>query len=233
MPLFQAFLGLDVVVARVLLGVVADVVEDEELGLGAEVGGVGDAGRLEIGLGLARDVARVARIVGAGDRIGDVADHGERGLLGEGIHHRGVGVGDDQHVAVVDRLPAANRRPVESQSLIERRFVLEFADRRGEMLPLPQQVHELQIHERGALVLDHLENLFGSHRTRNPPGRLRGGNPVFPVKLNTARVSCRGNDRKIFGHRRTSERPGNPGAAASHALCHENSPNATPVPHPH
>ena len=122
-----ALVRLDVVVARVLVGVVADAVEDEELGLGTEVGGVADAGRLEVRLGLARDVARVARVVGAGDRIRDVADQLRRRILGERIHHRGVGIGNHQHVAVVDRLPSANRRSVEAEALIEGRFVLELA----------------------------------------------------------------------------------------------------------
>ena len=47
---------------------VADVVEDEELGLGAHVGGVADAGGLEVGLGLERGAARVALVglVGVG-----------------------------------------------------------------------------------------------------------------------------------------------------------------------
>src|SRR5712692_11990488 len=48
---------LDKVVAGVLVGVEADAVEDEELGLRAKVGGVADAGGLQIGLGLARDIA--------------------------------------------------------------------------------------------------------------------------------------------------------------------------------
>jgi hypothetical protein len=46
----------------VLVLLVANLVEDEELGLGTEVGDVTDAALFEKRLGLARDVARVARI---------------------------------------------------------------------------------------------------------------------------------------------------------------------------
>jgi hypothetical protein len=51
---------------------------------------------------------------------------------------------------------------------------------------------------------------------------------VFPVKLKTVSFSCvweRPQDFSPLGKRAAY----NLGAAASHALCHENSPNATPV----
>ena len=47
----------------------ADVVEDEELRLGTEVGGVGDPGRLQVGLRLLCHVARVTAVVLEGERI--------------------------------------------------------------------------------------------------------------------------------------------------------------------
>ena len=46
-----------------LVLLVADLVEDEELRLGPDVADVGDAGLAQIRLGLARDMARVAREV--------------------------------------------------------------------------------------------------------------------------------------------------------------------------
>src|SRR3712207_4136252 len=57
-----AGLGVDVVEALVLAGLEAHRVEDVELRLGREVGGVTDAGRLHVRLRLARDVARVAAV---------------------------------------------------------------------------------------------------------------------------------------------------------------------------
>ena len=85
-----AFDAVDEVVAGVLVLIVADVVEDEELQLGAEVGDVGDAGRLHVVDGLAGDVARIARVVLLGERVLDVADHGQRRVLAERIEEGGL-----------------------------------------------------------------------------------------------------------------------------------------------
>ena len=63
-----AFLGIDEVEAGVLVLVEADVVEDEELGFGAEVSRVGDAAVLQVQLGLLRDPARIALVALLGDR---------------------------------------------------------------------------------------------------------------------------------------------------------------------
>ena len=101
----------DVVVALVLVLVVADVVEDEELALRPEIGDLGEARLLQIGLGLAGDIARVARVVLAREGIADVADHHEGLGLEEGVHEGRVRHGLDQHVALVDRLPAADTDP--------------------------------------------------------------------------------------------------------------------------
>ena len=62
-PVFQMPSTESTDVERRVAGVVeAHVVEDEELGLGAEVGGVGDAGRRQVLLGLLGDVAGVAAV---------------------------------------------------------------------------------------------------------------------------------------------------------------------------
>ena len=168
------FVRIDVVVARILRGVVAQRVEDEKLRLGSKERRVADAGGLEIGLGLARDVARVARVVGAGDGVGDVGDDAQRRILGERIHHRSIRVWNHQHVAVVDRLPSANRRTVEAQAFVEGSFILELGDRGSEMLPRAKQVDEFHIDHHHALFLDHCQYLFWRHLNRNPPGRFTG-----------------------------------------------------------
>ncbi len=68
------FHAIEVVVAGILGLVVADLVEDEELQLGAEVGDIGDAGGLHVIDGLAGDIARVARVVFLGQGVLDIAD---------------------------------------------------------------------------------------------------------------------------------------------------------------
>ena len=83
-----AFLGVDEVKPGVLILIEADVVEDEELGFGAEIRGVGDAAVLQIHLGFARDPARIALVVLARDGIDHVAGHHQRSDLAERIDER-------------------------------------------------------------------------------------------------------------------------------------------------
>ena len=54
--------------------VVGDGVEDEELALGAEVGGVRKAGLAQVLLGLARNAARIAVVRLSSHRVRDLAD---------------------------------------------------------------------------------------------------------------------------------------------------------------
>jgi hypothetical protein len=76
LPEFQiGFVGVDSKKYPVRRVVVADVVEDEELRLGADVDGVGEPVWSDVLLGLLGDVARVAAVGLAGDRVDhDVAD---------------------------------------------------------------------------------------------------------------------------------------------------------------
>src|SRR5947209_13320585 len=67
-----ALLRVHGVEARVLLHLVADVVEDVELRLRSEERGVGDAGGGEVLLGLLGDLARVLRVDLAVTRVVDV-----------------------------------------------------------------------------------------------------------------------------------------------------------------
>jgi hypothetical protein len=115
-------LGVEVVEALVGRGLEPHVVEDEELRLGAEVGGVGDPGRLQVGLGLRRDVARVAAVGLVGERVDDREVHDERLLDAEGVEVGRRHVGQQLHVRLVDRLEAADRGAVEG--LADREEVL-------------------------------------------------------------------------------------------------------------
>ena len=139
-----ALVAIDEEIATVGCLVEADVVEDEKLGFRADVAGIGDAGAAEIVDGFASDIARIAGIVFAGDRILDVANHAEGRELREGIDKGGFGLRNQQHVAFVDGLPAANAGAIEPEPVFEDFFV-EFADRYGEMLPEPGKVHESQV----------------------------------------------------------------------------------------
>ena len=111
--------GVDVVVALVRIGAEAHRVEDVELGLGAEVAGVGDAGRREVLLRLARDVARVAAVGLARDRVVHEEVDVERLVLAERVQPRGGGVGEQRHVGLVDGLEAADGRAVERDAVLQ------------------------------------------------------------------------------------------------------------------
>ena len=116
----RAFDRIDLVVAPVLVLLVADVVEDEELRLGPDVAGVGDARSAS---GTPRPCARRAagrgvkslRVIG----IDDVGDDADRRPREERIEAGRRGVGHGQHVGLVDAHPAANRRSVEAEALLE------------------------------------------------------------------------------------------------------------------
>ena len=139
-----AFATVDEVVARVGRLVEADVVENEELKLRAHEARVGDAGALEIGRGLAGDVARIAAVVLAGDRVLDVADHRQGLDRAERVEDGGFGLRDDEHVALVDPLPAADAGAVEAQAVLED-VLVELVDGNGEVLPEAGEVHEAEI----------------------------------------------------------------------------------------
>ena len=61
-------------------------------------------------LGFFGDPARVAVVVLARDGIDDAAEHYQSWRFGEWIHHGGSGVGDEEHVALVDGRPTADAR---------------------------------------------------------------------------------------------------------------------------
>src|SRR5262249_8375502 len=138
---------------------VAHLVEDEELGLGTEVSDVADAGRLKIGLGLARDVARVARVVLLRDRVDDVADEAEGGKRREGVHHGGRGIRHDEHVRRVDRLPAADRLAVQPVPLFEK-LLGQLGGRDREVLPETEEVEELEVHGLDLVVFRELQHVL-------------------------------------------------------------------------
>src|SRR5260221_13833403 len=130
-----------------------DVLEDEELRLGTEIGAIGDAGRLEIFFGFACDIPRIAR-VGSAARLRDVTDEAECGLGGKRIQDRAAGVGHQQHVALVDLLEAADAGAIKANALAEERL-LQRTGGDAEMLPGAWHVRELKVNHADALLAHH------------------------------------------------------------------------------
>ncbi len=123
------------------------LVEDEELAFRPEIGGVGDPARAEVLLCATGHPTWILRVRLASDWIGDLADEGERGRLGGRIENRGGRIRHQEHVRLGDRLPAADRRAVEPEAIVERALVER---PRGErhVLPCSEQVAELEIDHR-------------------------------------------------------------------------------------
>ena len=110
----DAFNRIDVIIAFVRILVETDFVKDEEFRLRPEIRHFAEPAGLDVGFGLLGDAARVARVRLSGDRIHDIAEQAERRPFVERVHNRCAGVGHDQHVRGVNRLPAANRRAVKT-----------------------------------------------------------------------------------------------------------------------
>ena len=118
-----AFLRVNEIKAVLRRAVEAHIVKNVELGLRAEKRLVANAGCAEISFRPLRDSARIARIGLARGRIDRVADHHQRRRVAERVHERRVRIGDQQHVRLVNRGPAADRAGVESKAVLEGIFV--------------------------------------------------------------------------------------------------------------
>ena len=161
-PVPLALDAVDVVEALVRFLVEADVVKNEELRLRPQIRRVGNARALQIVRRLTGHVPRIARIVFPRDRILDVADDRQRRDRGERIDERRVRLRHDQHVALVDRLPAADARAVEPQPVLEH-VLVQLVDRDGQVLPQPREIHEPQVDRLDILFTTQSQQFFGSH----------------------------------------------------------------------
>ena len=191
----RAFLAVDLVDAVVAAGAEPHAVEHEELGLRAEERGVADARRLQIGLGLLRRGARVAVVRLAGGRLDDVAEQDQARLGGERIHHRGVGVRHQDHVGLVDRLPAGDRGAVEHDAVAEH-LLLDGGDVLRGVLPLAARIGEPQVHVFHGMLGEHLQHLANAAvRACRPSSHVWFPRPVSigaPAIPSEAGANCMG-----------------------------------------
>ena len=154
---------INIIVTGLSILVEPDVVKNKELGLGTEESGIADARGFKVRFGLLGHEAGIPRIGLLGDRIKDVADHGQSGhKCQKGIHLRGGRVRDDQHVAGVDGLPPADRGTVKPEPLLKA-ALLKLLDWHTEMLPCSGQIHELEIYHLDAFFLRKFQYRFGCH----------------------------------------------------------------------
>ena len=156
---------------------VAVELEEEELGLGADVHRVAQVG------GLLQHPAQVgARIAGEGLAVGvgDVADQpGGAGRLGAAPREHRVRrrVRQEVHVRLLDPLESADRRAVEHQLVVER--LLELVDGDGDVLDGAVRLGELEAHEGNAVARALLQDLCLSMAVLP----LYSGASVIPVSF--------------------------------------------------
>ncbi len=100
-----------------------------------------------------------------GDRIVDVGDQARRGDGEERVEPHAVGVRHGEHVGLVDRLPAANRRAVEAEAVLEH-ALFDLAHGVGAVLPRAEDVAELEVDLLDVVFLAELEEVGGGGHGR-------------------------------------------------------------------
>ena len=161
-----AFFGEDLVVGAGHVHLPLDGVEDEEFGLGAEEGGVADAGGLQVGLGAVGDGTRVTVVALAVGRVDHVAGQDQGGLVEERVDVGGVGVRHQQHVGGLDTLPASNGGAVEGMTAFELVFVKR-RDRHADVVFLALGVGKTEVDELDFVFLDDLHDVLRGHITHS------------------------------------------------------------------
>ncbi|MNT37441.1 hypothetical protein D3C72_1735800 [compost metagenome] len=154
------------VVARVLVLPEADGVENKEFQFGAKVANRGKTGLPEVQLGLACDMARIARVRLVQDRVQHVADQRQRWCRAKRIDECRGRVRPDQHVGLVYFLEPTNGRPVEPDAGREQ-IVVDFRQRDREMLPCAGQVGEPEVNDLDRVLLDQSDDFSGILRRCN------------------------------------------------------------------
>src|SRR5690606_2310064 len=116
----------------------------------------------EVGLGALGDAARVARVRLHRRRLEDVAGQVEGGVGIERVQVCGGRIGQQDHVRLVDALPAGDRGAVEHLSVLEQpRF--DDAGGEGDVLLHAAHVHETQVDELDLVVLDQFLDVLKRH----------------------------------------------------------------------
>jgi hypothetical protein len=90
-------------------------------------------------------------------------------------------IGHDEHVRGVDRLPAADRRAVEAAAFVEQSLA-QLSHRDREVLPRPEEIHELQVDARRLVLFGELDHVLCRHAAK-PPSPKRMVPPCTGVRL--------------------------------------------------
>ena len=162
------FSGMDLQGAAGHVDIPFDAVEDEEFGFRTEVGGVADAGGLQVGFSALGDGARVTVVTTAIGRIDHVTGQDDGGFVEERIDVGGGRIRVQLHVGSLDTLPASDGGTVESVTVFELVFA-EGGNRHGDVLFFATGIGEAEINELCVIFLDQLDHVLrGCHKRQSP-----------------------------------------------------------------
>ena len=148
--------------AFVWLLIESHIVENEEFRFRAKERRVGDPCALQIRDGFSSHVARITAVILSRNRILNIANEVHRGQRRERILPGRIRLRHDQHVRLVNRLPATNTGTIEAQPVFER-VLRQVRSRDRGVLPLPDKIHKSQIDRFHIVLAAHCQYRFGSH----------------------------------------------------------------------
>ena len=140
-------------------------VEDEEFRFWAEIGGVADTGRFQIGFGAACDRTRVAVITLAVSRVDNVAGKDNGGIVVERIDESCRRIGTQLHIGSLNTFPTADGRTVKRLTVFEPFFgiVENDAGGDGKVVLLAFGIGKAQIYEAGFAFFNQFYSVFDGH----------------------------------------------------------------------
>ena len=140
-------------------------VKNEEFRLGAEIGGVADTGRFQIGFGAARDRTWVAVIALAVGRVDNVAGKDNSGIVIERINEGCSRIGTQLHIGSLNTFPAADGRTVKRLTVFKPFFgiVEDDAGGDGKVVLLAFGIGKAQIYEAGFAFFNQFYSVFDGH----------------------------------------------------------------------
>ena len=171
-----AFLRVDLIKRRVPLGLKTYVVEYKELRLRSDVASIGHSGVSQIGFRLTRDVTRIPVIPLLRNRILNRAQHDQRRHFEKRIQNGRRRIGDNQHVALVDSRPAADRRSINPKSLFER-ILRQLRNGIRDMVLQTRYIGKPDIHLPRAFGFGKRQNILRTH------GNLQRGKISMMTRL--------------------------------------------------
>ena len=151
----RTFFGVEFEERAVHLNGEAHVVKHEEFCFWTKENVGAQAGIFNQLLSLLCGTAWVTLVKLTGDRILYVTEDNQLGLGGERIHHSGFHVWNQQHVGLVNSLPASDGRTIEHNAFVESIFIHGVRAHR-QMLKLAARIGEANVNIFYVVFFDHL-----------------------------------------------------------------------------